>query len=267
MTVYGTAGLFVMAYKLPDKDQAVGPFVHASIFQDEVARRTEAERQLQTLASELTMAENRERERIAVILHNDLQQVLVALKYHIASLVKRTDQQATEICLLVDEALDISRSLITELSPPALRNGLAAALEWLVAWMSQKLGFAVTLRVENISPITKEVESFAFQAVRELLLNAAKHSNARAARVQAQMNEEILELAVEDEGIGFHPSGLRNDPGKIGGLGLASIQERVALLGGKMEIQSAPGKGSQFRLQLPCRPTSRDGASQNNERL
>ena len=142
--------------------------------------------QLRALAGELTLAEQRERRRMAKVLHDHLQQLLVGAKFRVAILGRHDDpvvQQATqEIEQLLDDAISASRSLTAELSPPILYDGgLAAGLEWLARWMADKHGLIVTLSMEGGSPpLARDVQVLLFESVRELLFNAVKHAHVRS---------------------------------------------------------------------------------------
>lgn len=226
--------------------------------EDRVAERTaEAEQralQLRQLAAELTLAEQRERQRISLVLHDGLQQILVAAKFQIALLEKTKDvtKKTTELAELIDDAIETSRSLTAELSPPILhQGGLVPALEWLVRWMSDKHGLTVSLASHGKIESPEEVIILLFQSVRELLFNAAKHAGVRTARVEIKQEAGRIRVDVEDEGVGFDPMQLIKEGAKSRGLGLFSIQERLSYLGGSLEIDSAPGRGSRFKLITP----------------
>ena len=214
--------------------------------QEEITRREIVEGQVRSLASALSMAEYRERQRLANLLHDNLQQILVSIKFQLGG-VEATHAEA--IRGLVDSAIEASRSLIAaELSPPVLREGLAPALEWLSRWVKQQLGLDVHLLIAEIPPTPDPVTSFLFQAVRELLLNIAKHAKVECARVRLATVEHELQLQVEDEGVGFDPDEISE---QSMGFGLVSIRERISLLGGRFEVKSSPGAGSQFSLTMP----------------
>ena len=181
--------------------------------EDRVAERTaEAERralQLRQLAAELTLAEQRERQRISLVLHDGLQQILVAAKFHIALLEKTKDvsKLTAELAELIDDGIETSRSLTAELSPPILQQGgLVPALEWLVRWMRDKHGLTVSLASHGkIESAPEEVVILLFQSVRELLFNVAKHAGIRTARVEVRQEAGRIRVDVEDEGVGFDP--------------------------------------------------------------
>ena len=226
---------------------------------EEVARRSRVEQtlrerseQTRKLATELTLAEQRERQRLAQILHDGLQQVLVGAKFRLA-LVDRNpnvEHATAEVTELIDDAIEISRSLTAELSPPILRQGdLIAALEWLARWMRRKYELEVHLTArEKLEPMSEDIMVLLFHATRELLFNVVKHAGVKAASIHVKRLADGIQLTVEDKGVGFDPSQLRSEGGSTGGLGLFSIRERLALLGGSIETKSSPGRGSRIKL-------------------
>ena len=232
--------------------------------QEEIALRTGAEEalrnrseQLRALASELTLAEQRERRRLAEVLHDNLQQLLVGAKFRLAMLGRAADSSvrlaANEAQDLLDQSIECSRSLTGELSPPILhQGGLVPAMEWLAVWMQQKHGFTVLLQMdERASPESEDMKVLLFQSVRELLFNALKHAGVKTAFVRLAASNDHVEVTVSDDGVGFDRESVAPQPGKAEGFGLFSIRERLELLGGRLEIDSAPGRGSRFRLLAP----------------
>jgi signal transduction histidine kinase len=215
--------------------------------------------QLRELASELTLAEQRERRRLAEVLHDHLQQLLVGALFQLARLEKVKDpavrQAATGLHDLIDQSIECSRSLTGELSPPILHEGgLVPALEWLALWMEQKHGMAVVLQAdEQAEPDTEDTKVLLFQAIRELLFNAVKHAQVKTVHVEVKQIDGQVRARVADEGVGFDPQAVRGRTGRTGGFGLFSIRERLDLLGGQMEVDSSPGHGSRFTLRAPVR--------------
>ena len=228
-----------------------------------VAERTEVARQraaqLQSLAGELLQAEQRERRRLAGLLHDHLQQLLVGAKMH-THLAKRhlgPDQQGalTEVEHLLDMSIDASRSLTVELSPPVLYEaGLAAALEWLGTQMQQKHGLRVDVQVDRrANPDAENISVQLFQSVRELLFNVTKHSGTSQAYLRMERADgNRTRITVTDMGKGFDPASLHG-PNVPEHFGLFSIQERLELMGGTMQLESAPGKGTTVTLTAPLR--------------
>jgi PAS domain S-box-containing protein len=213
--------------------------------------------QLRALALELTLAEQRERRRLADVLHGDLQQLLVGAKLLVSPLKEAADpkvqEAGREVTDLLDGALRCSRSLTEELSPPILyMGGLIPALAWLARWIGEKHNLAVVLRAEETAPIlSHDTTVLLFQFIRELLFNAVKHAHVNTAQIEIGWRDGRVQVQVADEGVGFDPAQLRVTGGDLGGFGLLGIQERLELLGGGMEIESAPGKGSRFTLWIP----------------
>jgi PAS domain S-box-containing protein len=233
-------------------------------------RAAEAERrseQLRQLASELTLAEQRERQRLAQVLHDGLQQILVGAKYRLALLGRSSDSKQTvsEVAGIIDDAIETSRSLTAELSPPILhQSGLLAALEWLVRWMRDKHGLSVALTAgEKIQLPQGESDVFLFQAIKELLFNVIKHAGVKAAHIHVAQSEGWFQIAVEDKGSGFDQSQLRVAGGKSGGFGLFNLSERLSMLGGHMTINSFPGGGSRILLAVPIAVSMAGSADTN----
>jgi PAS domain S-box-containing protein len=223
---------------------------------ERTAELVERAAQLRALAGELTIVEQRERRRLANILHDHLQQLLVGAKFRLTALgrgeadpQKQALKQVEEV---IDEAIASSRSLTAELSPPILHDeGLNAGFEWLVRRLAKTQGLFVELEAEEIGVLPDDLTILLFQSVRELLLNVVKHSQVRSARVTARRADGSLQVSVFDQGIGFDLEAMP-PPGEAGrGFGLFSIRERLELFGGKIGIESAPGKGSRIVLSVP----------------
>ncbi|MFO7964028.1 MAG: PAS domain S-box protein [Desulfobacterales bacterium] len=215
-------------------------------------------RQLRALVSELTLSEQRERQRIAEVLHDHLQQLLIAAKMNSEILSSKTGTDRTRVLEnlkhLIDQSIQASRSLTSELSPPALKQGrLSDSLEWLAWWMQENQGLTVELAINpELDPEEEDISILLFQSARELLLNVVKHAGVNAARVSMFAAEDnLLCLSVIDQGAGFDPNTLWENVQTRSGFGLFTIRERLKLLGGNLDIQSAPGKGAQFTLCVP----------------
>lgn len=233
-----------------------------SLLREEVAQRTSAELslrersdQLHRLAAELTLVEQRERQRLAHVLHDGLQQILVGAKFRLALLSRseNLDLATREVSDLLDDAIATSRSLTAELSPPILRQGgLDQALEWLARLMYDKHGLTVNLSLQGkFESVPDEVILMLFQGTRELLFNVAKHAGVKEVRVCAGLSEGQIRIVVQDDGAGFDASLPRSPAKGSSGFGLFSIRERLFLLGGYMKIESAPGRGCRIELVAP----------------
>jgi PAS domain S-box-containing protein len=216
--------------------------------------------QLARLTSELTLSEQRERRRLAKILHDDLQQLLVAAKMNCEMLPRRVamEQKQTtgKIHNLITQSIQVSRTLISELSPPVLKQGhLSAALEWLVEWKREKYGLTIEVQTDpDLDPEQEDITILLFQSVRELLFNVVKHSGVKSARIEMSRDEESqLRIAVIDRGNGFDPDIIWERSKKSTGFGLFSIRERLSLLGGGLEVESSPGSGACFTMVVPMK--------------
>jgi two-component system CheB/CheR fusion protein len=224
-----------------------------------VAQRTEEleqrARQLQKLTLELTEAEERERKRLAEILHDDLQQVLAAAKFQVGLLSSRvqndaeSQQVAGHVRNLLIDAIAKSRSLSHELSAPVLsQSDLGEAFEWLAQQMQTKHGLTVHLDLGGQTELASEpLRVLLYKAAQEALFNVVKHAGVHEAKLRLRRERGRIRLSVSDRGRGFDPT----KPGYTLGFGLLSIRERVGCLGGRIKIRSAVGKGSTFRIAVP----------------
>lgn len=227
-----------------------------------LARTQEAEersRQLHQLAVQLTQAENRERRRLALALHDGLQQLLIAARMKLGALEHKLKGDpnctlAQRSLELIDEAITASRSLSVELSPPMLYEaGLAATLDWLSRHMEEKHGLQVEVH-SNVEPQDHDINVFLFQCIRELLLNIVKHAEVLTARIIMRKTEDDrVTISVSDEGCGFDLNALQSRLSSSESFGLRSIHERMKLLGGRCEIDTAPGEGTRVVLIAPLR--------------
>ena len=219
----------------------------------------ESQERLRALATEVSLAEQRERKRIATELHDHLQQMLVFCKLKLgqgkhraavlpgfADLIKQVDDVLTE-------ALSYSRTLVAELCPPVLREfGLSAALKWLGEHMGQRqLRVSVDVGQDHV-PVAEEQAVLVFQSVRELLMNVVKHAGTKHASVHMRCDASGISIEVRDTGAGFDLSVVQpQDGGQPLKFGLFSIRERMKAFGGRLDLVTAPGQGTSAVLVLP----------------
>jgi PAS domain S-box-containing protein len=234
--------------------------------------------QLRQMAWDLTLAEHHAREEIARTLHDGLQQLLVIVALTLEQLLKReTEGGAAPSELLaeakqqLDEAIAVARSLNVELFPPVLqRSGLPAALTWLANWTQDKYKLRVEIGADPRADSTrKDVRTLLFESVRELLFNAVKYAQTDRVTLALELDaDDQLCITVTDQGVGFQPARLddRSSPGQVG-WGLFRIRERLTLLGGRMDIDSAPGRGTRVRLVAPRDAAQEAVAGANELRL
>ncbi len=217
--------------------------------------------QVEQLASALTLAEQEERQRVAQILHDDLQQRLYSLlvRLQIAGMdINALDPEGLvaaiqESMTQLTNAIKVTRSLVSELNPPVLeREGLVAALQWLADHMQEMYALNVHVVVKDeCEPQSTAMRSLLVQMVRELLFNVVKHARTDEAWLILEKGDNGLCLHVEDHGTGFNMQRLADRKVTRGGYGLHSIMERLKLVGGVVDIQSTPGTGSRVTLGVP----------------
>jgi len=218
--------------------------------------------QLRQLAAELVRSEQHERERLARVLHDDLQQLLVATMFQLTGIRARVhDEQLRRVLDSMDDllkqSLDTSRTLTVELSPTILREaGLDAALPWLARQIRKRHHLKVETQINaHVAQDADGVVVLLFSAVRELLLNVVKHANVDEARVQLdRIDGDRVRIVVSDEGAGFDPARVQDEEGPATGLGLFGLRERLEHIGGQCLIDSAPGRGTRVTLTAEVGP-------------
>jgi signal transduction histidine kinase len=210
--------------------------------------------QLRSLASDLSLAEENEKRRLATELHDQVGQILALAQIKLGALRESASTTALaapleEIRRLLEQSIRFTRSLTFELSPPILYDlGFEAAVEWLADMMQEQQGLPIEINRNGYppQPLNEEIRVLLFQAVRELLVNVVKH--AKASRVQISMAKEgrFLKVTVSDDGVGLSPEVSQ-------GFGLFSIRERLKYLGGQLELVSEPGQGAQVAMTVPLK--------------
>jgi len=220
---------------------------------------------LRALASEVALAAERERRRIATGLHDEVGQLLALAKMKVgaAAVAESGEERATQLgdlSKVLDEAIGAIRSLTFELGSPMLEElGLEPALSRLGEEMEAKSGIRVHFQGDGaVAVLPKEVALTLYQAVRELLFNVVKHACTLSAVVSISCSNRWLRIAVQDEGVGFDPEGLGQCFGRTGGFGLFSLRERLDRLGGRVVLNSEPGGGTRVVLEVPLYPESQE---------
>jgi PAS domain S-box-containing protein len=219
----------------------------------------EYQRRLQALASQLTLVEERERRRIARELHDEVGQRLTFARMALASAREATSEAQREgilddVSQSVRQAIGDIRDLVFDLSSPLMNEvGLAAALEeWLENQVGKKHGIQVKLVHDGQRlPLDDDVRAMLFRSVRELLTNVVKHAQAKSVIVHLEGEGSMVRVTVEDDGVGFDVAALPKATERGSGFGLFSIQERMAALGGSLEVIYEPGQGCRTILTTP----------------
>lgn len=211
---------------------------------------------LRTMASQLVLAEERERRRVAEGLHDSICQLLwvAGLKLKMlsqnSSAADAEEFEATE--KLVNDALTEARSFTHQLSPPVLYEfGLEPALAKLTERLSEEYELDIAFEDDGQDKlIAEDVRVLLYRAVRELLVNAFKHANAGSVTVSISRNAHVVRIMVSDDGVGFDKDAVTTDE-RSGGFGLFSIRERFLDIGGQFDIESEPGHGTTATLEAP----------------
>ncbi len=238
---------------------AIGHAVHAysTLTQKRIEEQIEQQKaELRQLTLDLTDAEHHERQRIASLLHDDFQQILVATKMKLAVAFGKAAPDlaaAEEAKGMLDQAIRISRNVAQELHPMVLESqGLPAAVERLSETFQQQYGMTVTVEL-NVPPdcdrIPMSLRRLVYDSVRELLFNVVKHAHTSKAWVRISCDEQ-WRIEVEDRGTGVPEMATTAPPGGRS-FGIGSIRHRMKQIGGTLDIFSEPNKGTRAILTFP----------------
>jgi signal transduction histidine kinase len=232
---------------------------------EEISERLRAEAairhsqaQLRRLATELTLAEERERRAIAADLHDHIGQALAVIRARLremqsGAVFSGMEKGIEDALELLDQTIQSARTLTFEISPPVLYDlGLEPALQWLCGQFQKKHGLRAEMTSEGSGPpVPDDIQITVFRSVQELLLNAAKHAGASSVRVHLARLPAALRVEVRDDGAGFDASREGASLDDHEGFGLFSIRERLRVLGGALGVATSPGRGAAFTLELP----------------
>jgi len=244
-----------------DKD---GHFKRTHCILHDITDRKRAEEQLfeyheklKSLASQMSVIEERERHRLATDLHDHIGQSLVMSKMKLDSLRESISSGEStdvlgEVCDCLGDVIRDTRSLTFDLSSPILYElGFETAVsEWLDEQIREKHGIETEFRDDGQpKPLDNDIRALLFRNVRELLINIVKHAKARKVKVSVSKADEQICIIIEDDGVGFEPAKI----GSNTGFGIFSIRERLEQLDGHLEIESEPGRGSRFTMTAPLK--------------
>ena len=246
---------------MPLRDER-GKVTHFVSLQRDITERKRAEeklrtyqKQLRSLASELSLAGEKERRRLATDLHDHIGQTLAITKLKLGALGDLLPSNGhgellSEIRSLVEKTIKYTKSLTFELSPPILYElGFEATIEWLGEQAQKQHAILFEFEDDGIpKALDKDVSILMFQAVRELFMNVVKHAQARKVRVSLRRIDEKMEITVQDDGVGFDPSSIERTT-----FGFFSIRERLEHFGGTFIIDTAPGEGTRVTLTAPVK--------------
>lgn len=229
----------------------------------------EYQRQLQSLASELTLVQAEERRRMATSLHDNIGQTLALLRIKLQELKANLNSEMKApldgMLELAETVIQETRSLTMDLSPPILYDlGFEAAVEWLADRMSEKHGMNVTITNDKVvpKPLREDIKVVLFQSLRELLTNCVKHAHVKNVSVTLERRRDVMHLRVAEKGCGFDTSAVFRYSKKSTGFGLFNIRERLHHLGASIEIRSTPGWGTAVLIKAPLNVTEQGVAAQ-----
>jgi len=219
--------------------------------------------QLRNLAAHLLSVREEERARISREVHDELGQSLTAVKMDLAWLAGRLPRRNGQMLKrirstrqLADDIIQSIRRISTELRPAVLDLGLAEAVEWQVQEFQTRSGIQCTVRLLTREVVASNASTAMFRIFQETLTNVARHAKATRTEVVLQKQQDWLVLLIRDNGRGFDQA----DPSLSKSLGLLGMRERAAILGGRVNISSAPGKGTTVTAWIPLRSPGESGA-------
>jgi two-component system, NarL family, sensor histidine kinase UhpB len=226
----------------------------------------ESEQRLRFLTSQLLSAQERERKRISMELHDQLGQSLAVLKLQIRAIERSLgDEQqdlkeaCRELLHYLDGVIDDIRRLSRDLSPAILEDlGLQSALKYLIDGVSKHYKFSLSFEVEDLDQLfSSEAQIMIFRIFQECLTNISKHAGATEVAISVREEDGLIFLTLKDNGAGFDPAQVADRRAPDRGLGLAALYERSRMLGGTLEIRSQPGSGTRVTCVIPVDHTSR----------
>ncbi|MBL7223092.1 MAG: PAS domain S-box protein [Candidatus Brocadiae bacterium] len=223
--------------------------------------------QLRSLAAHTSLAEERHRRRLATQLDDRIGDSLAVCKIKTGALreAATSPELAGElegVRSIIDEVIQQARTMIFDLSSPILYElGIEAAIEELVQQAGEHAGIDTRFKDDGkAKPLGDAIRVVLFQSVRGLLHNVVDHARARIVEVSLLRHDQHVEVAVQDDGVGFNPDALNAGDASTRGGSLFEIRERLRYLGGRLEVKSDPGRGTQVRLVVPLRQrTPKDG--------
>jgi len=225
---------------------------------------------LQVLARRVVEVQEAERRHLARELHDEIGQVLSAISVNLHAVKGGCDDAAwprLDECLgIVDRAIQQVRNLSLDLRPSMLDDlGLASALRWLVDRQAQRADLVAHFTVRSSGAhLPPDLATTCFRVAQEALTNVIRHARARRVWVELYQGEKEVRLVIGDDGIGFDVDEARRRAARGASLGLLGMQERIALHGGQITIESEPGHGTSLRVWFPVTsaPSSEDRGSE-----
>jgi signal transduction histidine kinase len=216
-----------------------------------------SEEQIHALANGLIHARDEEAKRIAHALHDESGQLLAMVYIALDEMAKglaATDKERVQaIKGLLDDVEKRLRDLSHELHPAMLDHlGLIPSVEYLAKQISKRTGIQIKVAADLNERLSPLLELSLFRGVQEAFNNVVRHARAKTINVRIMQDEELIQCAIQDDGVGFNPTAAwRRKKHKGQGLGLAGMRERIEGIGGFFQILSAPGEGTKLFISMP----------------
>jgi PAS domain S-box-containing protein len=243
-----------LSVKFPLYDEDGAPIGVCGIATDVTAVK-KAQDQLRRLSAGIMASQEKERAAIARELHDELGQVLTALRMdsvwmreHLKSIDPAGARRAQTMCDLIDKTIEEVRGIAIRLRPGVLDTlGLVDALEWYTVDFERRTEISCTFDPVDVPAVTDSLATAAYRIAQEALTNVARHAGASRVHVSLAADSANLTLSVSDDGCGFNTAVLT----EAEALGVAGMRERAALVGGALEVVSRPGNGTQVEFRVP----------------
>ncbi|MBE9520418.1 MAG: PAS domain-containing protein, partial [Proteobacteria bacterium] len=243
-----------LAVKFPVYDKA-GEVNGVCGISTDITAVKKAQDQLRRLSGAIMASQEKERSAIARELHDELGQVLTALRMdavwmqeHLKESDPEIAERALTMCSLIDKTIKDARSIAIRLRPGVLDDlGLVDALEWYMTDFENRSGIACIFEHGDTPELTDTIATAAYRICQEAMTNVARYSGANRISVVLETKEDVLSLSVRDDGKGFDIESLDESEG----LGIAGMRERATLAGGSLDVISEPGTGTQVIFKVP----------------
>lgn len=227
----------------------------------------ESEQRLRELAAQLLNIQEIERSRISKELHDELGQAMMLLKFQVSVIHEKltdpaTRKESSEVLENIDEAIENIRRLAKDLSPTVLESlGVSAAVRFLLEEFGKSSNIAVAADIDEVNDLlAPKVQRHIYRIFQEALTNIGRHAQARQVKAMIKGSEQCIAVLIQDDGKGFEVDEVLADRPKARRFGLATIKERVQLIGGSLDLKSELGSGTKITFTVPAGRGESDGA-------
>jgi PAS domain S-box-containing protein len=227
----------------------------------------ESEQRLRELAGQLLSIQEIERSRISKELHDELGQAMMLLKFQVSAIHEKltdpaTRKESSEVLENIDKAIENIRRLAKDLSPTILESlGVSAAIRFLLEEFGKSSNIAVAADIDEVNDLLGPKEQrHIYRIFQEALTNIGRHAQARQVKAMMKGSEQFIDVLIQDDGKGFEVGEVLADRSKARRFGLATIKERVQLIGGSLDLKSELGSGTKITFTVPAGRGESDGA-------